>query len=169
MDDIMKFSSVLPEDFDGTFRFTNWTDEEFVGKWGGREYHFPAQTTSPILIPNQTPLEVQQIRKKFAKDLAEREFFKSAEYHRLFAQERNPDGSPRLNSIQMAGTYSLETLAPYIQKCLEPLPVARAVVTESPKLNLEEVLSRNEKGELNTEVVDQKDSLREKALNAPKS
>lgn len=171
MENIMKYDSILPKDFDGTFRFTNWTSEDFVAKWGGKEYRFPAGTTSPILIADQTPLEIQQIRKKFAKDLATREFGKSAEYGRLVAQERNSDGTPRLNSMQMAGTYDVNVLAPYIQKCLEPLPISRAEVSIAPKEELEDKLSRDESGELNTiavpkngDLIEEKKSLRKKAL-----
>lgn len=163
---VMQYEPVLPTEFDGTFRFTNWTDEDFVGTWGSKEYHFPAGTTSPIIMPTQTPLEIQQIRKKFAKDLAEREFYKSQEYGNLMKQERNNDGSPRLNSINQAGTYSMEVLAPFIRRCLEPLAIASAKVTESPKAPLEDKLSRNEEGELNSQPVDKKTSLRKKALEA---
>ena len=164
--DIMQYQPILPEDFDGTFKFTNWTDEDFVGKWDSKEYHFPAQSTSPMIIINHTPLEIQQIRKKFAKDLAEREFFKSGSYSKLQSQERNNDGSPRLNSIQQAGTYSVETLTPFIQKCLEPLPIAKVKITDAPKEKLEDKLSRNEEGQLNTEAIDKKLSLKKKALEA---
>lgn len=164
--DIMKYESMLPENFDGTFRFTNWTDNDFVGKWGGKEYHFPKQSTSPIVITDQTPLEIQYIRKKFAKDLAEQEFFRSQNYQNLQKQERNNDGSPRLNSILQAGTYSLDQLAPFIQRCLEPLTIAQAKITEAPRERLEEKLSKNEAGETNTVAIDKKLSLREKALNA---
>lgn len=163
---IMDYESVLPENFDGTFRFTNWTEEDFVAKWGNKEYIFPAQTTSPILIVNQTPLEIQQIRKKFAKNLAEREFFKSKEYEKLNSQERNTDGSPRLNSIYQAGTYSIESLTLYIQKCLEPLAISKAEVRDVVEEPLEDKLSKNEEGELNTQVIDKKTSLRKKALES---
>lgn len=161
---IMKYETMLPEDFDGVFKFTNWTDEDFIGKWGGKEYKFPKLTTSPMIIPDHSPIEIQHIRKKFAKDLGEREFFKDAKYRSLQKQERNSDGSPRLNSIQQAGTYSIETLTPFIQKCLEPLQAARATVTDAPKQNIEATLSRNDKGEINTTAIDSKTSLREKAL-----
>ena len=164
VNNVMKYETVLPENFDGTFRFTNWTDEDFIGKWGSKEYRFPAKTTSPMIIINQTPLEIQQIRKKFAKDLAEKVFGNSDKFQRLIAQERNDDGSPRLNSIHQAGTYSLDDLAPYIQRCLEPLPVSSAMVTDSPKSSLEDKLTRNDDGELNTEAVDKKLSLKERAL-----
>ena len=165
-ENIMAYEPVLPVDFDGTFRFTNWTDEDFIGKWGSKEYRFPAKTTSPIIITDHTPLEIQQIRKKFAKDLAEREFGKSAVYDSLMKQERNNDGSPRLNSIQQAGSYSVEALTPYIQKCLTSLPVAKATIKETPKVPLEDKLSRNEAGELNSEAVDKKISLKKKALES---
>jgi hypothetical protein len=161
---IMSYESTLPENFDGVFRFTNWTDEDFVAKWGSKEYRFPAKTTSPIFIPNQTPLEIQQIRKKFALDLAQKVFGSTELYNRLIAQERNPDGSARLNSIQQAGSYSLNDLAPYIQRCLEPLPAAKAEVTDAPIEPIENKLTRNEDGELNTEAIDKKTSLRERAL-----
>jgi hypothetical protein len=159
----MSYEPTLPENFDGIFRFTNWTDVDFVGKWGGKEYRFPARTTSPIFINNQTPLEIQQIRKKFALDLAQQVFGDTDAYKRLIAQERNPDGTARLNSINQAGSYSLNDLAPYIQKCLEPLPVATATVTDAPIEPLENKLTRNEDGEINTEAIDKKISLKEKA------
>ncbi len=161
---IMEFQSVLPEDFDGTFYFTNWTDEDFIGRWAKREYTFPANATSPIIMHDQTPLEIQQIRKKFAKDLAEREFAKGPEYMRLISQEKNPDGSARLNSIHMAGSYSINSLASLIQRALEPLPVKKATVKKADAPVLEEKLSKNEEGELNTEAIDKKTSLRDKAL-----
>jgi hypothetical protein len=163
---IMKYENTLPENFTGVFYFTNWSNEEFTGKWGGKQYHFAAETTSPMVIPEHSPLEVQHIRKKFAKDLAEREYYKSQHYKGLMKQERNPDGSPRLNGIQSAGTYSIDQLTPFIQKCLEPLPVAQALVTKEVKTPLEETLSRNSKGKLNTEVIDENDSLTERARNA---
>lgn len=162
----MDYSPVLPENFDGTFRFTNWTEDDFVAKWGGKEYIFPAGTTSPMIIINQTPLEIQQIRKKFAKDLAQKVFGNSELYKRLIAQERNSDGTPRLNSINQAGQYSDNDLSPYIQRCLEPLTIAKAIVVDAPKDNLEDKLSRNEAGERNTEVIDKKTSLRKKALES---
>lgn len=160
---IMKYETTLPENFTGVFHFTNWSNEDFTGKWGGKQYLFQAETTSPMVIPEHSPLEIQHIRKKFAKDLAEREYFKSQQYKNLMKQERNPDGSPRLNGIHSAGTYSVDQLTPFIQKCLEPLPIARALVTESPKEAIEEKLSRNEDGDLNTEAIGLRDNLRKKA------
>ncbi len=173
--DIMSYQSVLPEDFDGTFRFTNWSDEDFIAKWNSKEYRFAAQTTSPILISDQTPLEIQSIRKKFAKDLAEREFFKGRKYETIRSREGNKDEmgmiQPRGNGMSHAGTYSIDDLAPFIRRCLEPLAVARAVVTESSAPPIEEKLTKDESGELNSIVVEKggdlietKRSLRQKAL-----
>lgn len=164
--DILAYENVLPESFDGIFRFTNWSDEDFIGKWGKKEYIFPAGTTSPIIMTEHTPLEIQQIRKKFAKDLAEREFFKGKDYARLMKQEKNDDGSPRLNSIQSAGTWSIEALTPLIQKCLIPLPVAKAEIKESIVQPLEDKLSKGDDGAPNTIAIDKKTSLRKKALES---
>ncbi len=158
-------SAVLPADFDGVFRFTNWTETEFVGIWGKKEYHFPALTTSPLIMPDYSPLEIQSIRKKFAKDLGEREFYKSNVYATMRSQEGTPNNRT-MSGIHQAATYTDKDLAPFIQKCLEPLPVARALVTDAPEAKIEEKLSRNEEGELNTEAVDRKASLRKKALEA---
>ncbi len=79
-------------------------------------------------------------------------------------QERTPEGTPKLNSIHQAGTYSDTELKGFIQRCLEPLPAAKAVVTEAPKEALEDKLTKNEDGSLNTQVIDKKISLRKKAL-----
>jgi len=165
---IMKYETTLPEDFTGVFHFTNWTDKDFTGTWGGKKYIFPAQATSPMIIPEHSPLEVQYIRKKFAKNYAEKQFYPSDSYGKLLLQERNNDGSPRLNGMHAAGTYSLDQLAPFIQKCLEPLPISKALVQNDKKQPMEESLSRNEEGELNTTAFGVKDNvnLREKALKA---
>ena len=164
----MKYDTTLPEDFNGVFYFTNGSDTDFTGVWGGKKYLFPAMTTSPMVIPEHSPLEVQYIRKKFAKDLAEREFYNSKDYKKLMGQERNPDGSPRLNGLHSAGTYSVDQLSDFIQKCLEPLPISKAIVTEEKKAPIEENLSRNDSGELNTTAFGLKDNvnLREKAQKA---
>lgn len=166
-DDIMKVESVLPANFTGVFYFTNsWVDEPFTGKWGNKEYTFPANSTSPMLIPEHSPLEIQQIRKKFARDWAEQDFFKKAElYKRLQGQERTPEGVAKLNSIHQAGTYTLNDLAAGIQKCINPLEIKQAFVQQAPTARMEEKLSRNDEGELNTVAVDKKVSLKNRALN----
>lgn len=157
--DIMAFEPTLPENFNGVFYFTNWTDEEFVGVWNKEEHHFAPNSTAPMVMHNFSPLEIQHIRKKFAKDLAEREFFKSQNYNAFKKQETNNDGSARLNSIHQAGTYALKELTPFIQRCLEPLQISTAVVTKANVENLEEKLSLSEKGKPNSKAVGDEDDL----------
>ncbi len=162
----MKYETVLPEDFDGVFKFTNYSEDEFIGKWGGKEYHYPATKTSPMIIPEHSPLEIQNIRKKFAKDLAEREFFKSKGYETLRGQEGTP-GNRSMNSIHQAGTYSLDQLTPFIQKALMPLEKGTVVVTKAPTVRLEEKLSKNEDGDLNTGAVKNDRDLENLAKGKP--
>ena len=166
----MKYDPMLPVDFDGTFRFTNWTDEDFTGVWGSKEYLYPKHSTSPMIIPDQTPVEIQHIRKKFAKDLAEREFFKSPKYETFRLREGEKDDmgmiKPRGYGMSHAGAYTINDLTPYIQRCLEPLPISKAIVTEVQKDKVEDKLTRDDEGNLNTEAIDRKTSLRDKALKS---
>lgn len=145
--ELMAHENVLPENFSGVFYFTNWTDVDFVGVWGKKEYHFPAKSTSPMIIPEHSPLEIQNIRKKFAKDLAEQEYFRSKQYEFIRSREgkRNKLGmiEPTGQGMSHAGTYTLDNLAPFIQKCLEPLPVSSAIVKAKKGLTMEDRLTRN--------------------------
>ena len=136
--DVMKYERILPENFSGIFTFTNYTNEEFIGIWGGVEYPFPPLTTSPMIMPF-SPLEIQNIRKKFAKDLAEREFFKSKEYKTLAKQEGTP-GNRTLNSIFQAGQYSEYDLIALIKRALEPMPEGKVVPRIQPKVALEDIM-----------------------------
>lgn len=105
----------LPVDFDGVFRFTNFTDSDFRARWDSVEYTFPAMKTTPMIIPGETPERVQSIRKKFARELAVQEFYKTPK----FASMDSPDKGQR------PALYTDSDLAPFIQRCLEPLPVAQ--------------------------------------------
>ena len=162
---IMSYESVLPEGFTGTFTFSNPSNEDFVGIWAGIEYLFPARTTVPLVITNHSPLEVQHIRKKFAKDLAEREFYKSKSYKEKQGQEGRP-GSRNFNSIHQAATYTLDDLVPYIEKCLEPLPVSELLSKPAQITPVESKLHRKADGTLLTEAITNNTSLRQKALNS---
>ncbi len=162
-ENIMKYETVLPSDFDGIFKFTNWSDTEFVGTWNKKQYHYAAQTTSPMIIPEHSPLEIQNIRKKFAKDLAEREFFKGTRYELL----RSPEGvlgNRTMSGIHTANAYTLDDLKEGIQACLKPLEMRRADVTTVTEAPIQDKLSKNEEGELNTIALDKKASLRARAL-----
>lgn len=161
----MDYESVLPPDFDGTFRFSNPSDEDFVGIWGGKEYLFPAQSTVPLMIIEHSPIEIQHIRKKFARDLAEREFYRSKEYKTMQGQEGKP-GNRVFNSIHQAATYTISDLEPYIQACLKQLPVSKLVSKSAERIDIESKLHTKDDGSYNTEVIDKNTSLRKKALES---
>lgn len=167
---IMKFEKTLPPDFDGVFRFTNPSKEDFIGKWGGKEYLFPAETTTPLIIVEHSPLEIQHIRKKFARDLAEREYYKSKEYNHQLSREgartKNGMWNPSGYGMSHAGAYTISDLEPYIKKCLIPLKAAEIMSRPQTKRTVEEKLTHLDDGRLMTEAVDGKASLRQKALNS---
>lgn len=151
----------LPEDFDGVFRFTNWTENEFKARWANTEYTFPPKAMTPMIIRGATPEEVQHIRKKFAKELGEREYYKSEHMKRLEAQ--SPVGQGQ--GLHAAPTYVEADLAPYIQKCLEPLPLAQAIVKSLPKAD-EGVFHKDEDGKPISEVLDHKSKKSFKATGS---
>jgi hypothetical protein len=167
---IMRYESVLPENFDGTFKFSNWSEEDFVGKWNSKEFLFPKGTTVALVMPEHSPLEIQHIRKKFAKDLAEREFFKSSKYEAFRSREGAKDDmgmiQPRGQGMSHAGQYTIEELTPFIKKGLESLTDAKLISQPVQKIALEEVMHRDNEGKLVTEAIDGKTSLRDKALKA---
>lgn len=143
----------LPADFDGVFRFTNFTGSEFKARWNNIEYTFPAQRMTPMIIPGATPEEVQHIRKKFAKELAVQEFYKSKKHISLNAL--NPQGQTAFSG---AVTYVDDDLAPFVQRCLEPLPVAQATVKVLPKED-EKKYHKDSKGRNVTKILDKDESL----------
>ncbi len=147
----------LPEGFDGVFRFTNFTNEDFKAKWGSREYLFPAGKMTPMIISGATPEEVQNIRKKFAKELAEREIYKTDIVKKLDAQ--NPQHV--INSINAAVTYNPKDLEQFITRCLEPLPVAQAYSETLPSGDavMEQKLRRDNRGRKITRVLEKDESL----------
>lgn len=146
--------SVLPVDFDGVFRFTNFSDREFKAKWGGVEYTFPALKSTPMIIPTLSPLEIQNVRKKFAKELAEREFYESKDMKKLEKMNTREVGS-----LHSSVTYNPRDLEQYIEKCLSPLPVGQIGVEAVIKTDIEDVLHKDKKGNPITKVIDQDESL----------
>lgn len=146
--------SVLPEGFDGVVRFTNWSDEEFVGVWDKKEYKFPALSRSALVIENATPVETLHIAEKMAKKLAEREYFKSAKYEMLREREgiRNHLGmiQPTAHGMSHAGQYSEQDLATMIKKALAPLPEADVTVAPIIKPTMEDRVHKDEDGSITT-------------------
>ena len=116
----------IQKDFDGVFRFTNPTDEDFTALWNNKEYTFPANRTVPLIIANETLENIQEIRKKFAFKLATREFYNSKEYGKM---SKMGNGLPP--------TFDEKILEPMIEKCLMSLPESRATV-KSGKPSLDE-------------------------------
>lgn len=116
---------VLPDHFDGVFRFTNRSTEDFYGVWNKVQYKFPAGKTVPVIIPNETLENVQHIVKKFAKELAEREFHKSERFKKMEAM--TPPGS----GLSPA-PYSEMELKEYAEQCLIPLEEARPTMSKLP-------------------------------------
>ncbi len=141
-------NNILPENFEGIFYFTNGTDEDFTARWDKVEYTFKAHKTTPMVM-NFTPIEIQSIRKKFAKELAEREFYKTDKFKTMNIHV--PGGTPAL--------YTETDLAPFIQKCLEPLPKDTMKATVVPNDRLEEKNRKDEEGNPLTVPVDRKKSL----------
>lgn len=140
--------SVLPKDFDGTFKFTNFTDSEFKAKWNSVEYTFLPLKTTPMIISNATPLEVQSIRKKFARELAIREWYKTPKF--IGMNNITPGGTPAL--------YTESDIAPFVQRCLEPLPLAQAKI-EIIKKDEDSKFTVDQRGKKRTRVLDPNESL----------
>lgn len=112
----------LDTDFDGVFRFSNNSDEDFKFLWNNKEYTFPANSRSPMIIMGESPENVQEIRKKAAFKWAEKQWYKSAEYERM---KNMGNGLPP--------TRDDKVLEPLIQSCLDPLPTAKATMQDVPQ------------------------------------
>lgn len=111
-------------EFMGVFHFTNWTDEAFVHLWNNEEYTFPKLSSVPLIMPKEPAENIQEIRKRFAYDLAVREFYKSKEYKRM---AKMGGGLPP--------TFDEKLLEPMIEKCLNPLPMSKASVKKITSTN----------------------------------
>lgn len=109
-------------EFDGVFRFTNWTDKERTYLWNNKEYTFPPKSTVPLIILNEPLENIQEIRKRFAYRLAEEVWYEGKEYDKM---SKMGNGLPP--------TRDDKVLEEDIEKCLQPLPVARATVKEGKK------------------------------------
>lgn len=136
----METEKVLENDFDGVFRFSNNSDEDFKVLWNNKEYTFAAKSRSPMIIMGESPENVQEIRKKFAFKWAEKEWYKSAEYERM---KKMGAGLPP--------TRDDKVLEPLIQMCLDPLPAAKVTIKDVPpkKENYKATKAVAEGGNLN--------------------
>lgn len=150
---------MLPENFDGIVRFTNWSEEDFTGKWNSKEYEFKANSTSPLFMVDETPLQLLNICKKFALDLAVREWGKSQWYEDNLKRERNADGSPRGYGMSGAATYTIDQLAPLIQKGLYIYSASKVKVTEALRPKIEDKLHTDDEGRTVTKAVKKNASM----------
>lgn len=141
--------NVLPVDFDGVFRFTNRRDTEFKARWNSVEYTYPPMKTTPMIISGESPEGVQAIRKKFAKEWAIEEWYKTPKF--IGMNTITPGGTPAL--------YTDSDLVPFIQMCLEPLPIAQATAKVVPKDPALEQFSKDSKGRPLTRVLEKDESL----------
>lgn len=142
----------LPENFDGTFPFTNYTDHDFVDYWNSVKYTFPAHSTVNLIIPDESPLGVQEIRKKFARNLAVKVFYDTDTYK--IREGEAPMGSGKIPAI-----FTDADLAPYVQKCLEPLPKSQARLEKVEIDQTEKKMRRDSKGKRVTKVVQDGEDL----------
>jgi hypothetical protein len=142
----------IPTGFDGVFRFTNPTSEEFVTMWNSVEYKFPPMSTSPLIIMGESPENVQAIRKKFAHRLAVEVFYNSDRYNDLNDLTKKK-GVPPLVDFEKEPVF-----IEFVQKCLEDLPVSHAAVEPIKK----EVPIVSE----HTKIIKEQDSLKANATDA---
>lgn len=135
-------------DFDGVFKFTNVTDEDFVAFWNNKEYTFPAKSSCALIIPNEPYENIQEIRKKFAYKLAVREFYKGKEYVKMSKMGK---GLPPI--------FDEKILEPMIELCLKPLPMAKVKVKIGKK--------EDERAYRGSKAVSGKDNLNEVFKDEP--
>lgn len=119
---------------DGVFYFTNpglfkMRDREgdettdFCALWNNKEYTFKGKTTVPLIIPNEPPENVQNIRKLFAKKYAQAWFHQAPKYKVLVKKgELNP-----------AGYNEDSEFKDVTQACLTPLPKSQAATRDLPR------------------------------------
>ena len=119
----MDKNKIFPADFDGVFSFSNDSDEEFRARWNKVEYVFPPRSETkllPSMFPENSPVQIQAIRKRFAYDWAQREILKSEAVKKM--NEKNV--ANQMVKAHNALTYAPKDLEPYVQKCLKPLAPA---------------------------------------------
>lgn len=136
-------------EIDALIPFTNFTDEEFKAKWNNVEYTFPPQKRVPMatLIPSETQDGIRIIRAKFARELGEKMWYQTEKFNKM--NEVTPGRNP--------APYTESDVAPFIQRCLEPLPVAKASSETLPRGEF--ALKTDNKGKIVTKILDGDESL----------
>lgn len=120
----------INEGFSGVFYFTNPTKIERKRLWNNKEYTFPPMSTVPLIIPSETLENIQEIRKRFAKDLA---------LERVYEGEITPSGYNYKKAKEMGNgmppTFDEKILEPFIEECLKPLEIKRAGVKSAKSID----------------------------------
>lgn len=110
--------------------FTNPMKREWKHLWNNKEYIFPPESTVPLIIPTETLENIQEIRKRFAKDLA---------LDRVYEGEVTPSGFDYNKAKEMGRgmppTFDEKILEPFIQECLKPMPVKRMNVQKGKEMD----------------------------------
>jgi len=144
---------------DSGLPFTNYTTSDFVAKWDGKEYTFPALSTVKMLgmIGDATIDQLKNIRAKFAMDLAVAVFYQSEKFKAmdLSVEDSQAGKTPAL--------YTDKDIAPFVQRCLEPLPVKTAKITAVPKADI--ALRTDETGAPVSKVLDGRPGSRDSLVN----
>lgn len=154
------------EEFGGVFYFTNPTKKDRSCLWNNKEYTFEAETRVPLIIPSETLENIQEIRKRFAKKIALERLY---EGEKVYDREGKTVLFDYLKAKEMGNglppTFDERILEPFIEECLKPLPIKRAVVKEGKVID-------DERQYKATKAMSDKDDpnflFREESANAPK-
>lgn len=118
------------EDFGGVFYLTNPTKLVRTCLWNNKEYSFEPESRTPLIISNETLENIQEIRKRFAKKIA---------LERLYEGEITPSGYNYKKAKEMGNgmppTFDEKILEPFIEECLKPLPIKKAIVKQASKID----------------------------------
>ena len=121
----------------GIFKMTNPSDEDFEVLWNNKKYCIPAKSTVPIIIPERSLIEIQEIRKRWALKLAQKIFFERKEGKELLkASWKNAQEG------KYQASWNEGALEPILQEILQPQSEAILVELEEVKSEVKDVSSK---------------------------
>lgn len=124
------------EEFGGVFYFTNPTKETRSCLWNNKEYTFEPESRVPLIISNETLENIQEIRKRFAKKIALERLY---EGEKVYARDGKTVLFDYTKAKEMGNglppTFDEKILEPFIEDCLKPLPLKRAVVKDGKSVD----------------------------------
>lgn len=123
-------------EFSGVFMFTNPMKRKWVHLWNNKEYSFEPESTSPLIIQNETLENIQEIRKRFAKDNAIERLY---EGEKVYARDGKTVVFDYKKAKEMGNgippTFDEKILEPMIEECLKPFPIKKVGVKEGKKID----------------------------------